>query len=280
MDMHRNATSVPPPCDLTYLNAVTHTRGHMDQASDNGRASEFSNVYADRQRAESYAKLDFPGTYLLAFRDLPAIIGSVASGATALDFGCGAGRSTRFLRRLGFDVVGVDISEHMLALAREADPGGTYRLVSDGGQNAVEERGFDFVLSAFTFDNVPGWENKERLFRTLGASLRDDGRLINLVSSPEIYVHEWASFSTKEFATNAMAKTGDVVRTVMLDVADRRPVDDIFWTDADYREVYRRAGLAVREVHRPLGTSSDPCTWVSETRVAPWTIYVLMMPNR
>lgn len=239
-------------------------------------AGDFSNVYADRQRAESYARLEFPGTYYLAFRDLPAIIGQVASGATALDFGCGAGRSTRFLRRLGFDVVGVDISAEMLAQAREADPEGDYRLVSDGEPSVAGERAFDLVLSAFTFDNVPGWENKERLFRMISASLRDGGRLINLVSSPEIYVHEWASFSTKEFAVNATAKTGDVVRTVMLDVPDRRPVDDIFWTAADYHEVYRRAGLAVRDVHQPLGTSSDPCAWVSETRGAPWTIYVLL----
>jgi SAM-dependent methyltransferase len=251
----------------------------MDQVSDSGRAGDFSNVYADQQRAESYAKLEFPGTYYLAFRDLPAIIGAVASGATALDFGCGAGRSTRFLRRLGFDVEGVDISATMLALARVADPEGTYRLVADGEQNAVGEQTFDLVLSAFTFDNVPGWENKERLFRMIGALLRDGGCFLNLVSSPELYVHEWASFSTKEFAGNATAKTGDVVRTVMLDVADGRPVDDIFWTDADYREVYRRAGLAVRKVHQPLGASSDPCTWVNETRIAPWTIYVLM-PNR
>jgi SAM-dependent methyltransferase len=247
----------------------------MDQVSDNGDASEFSNVYADRQRAEAYAKLDFPGTYYLAFRDLPTIIGSVVPGATALDFGCGAGRSTRFLRRLGFDAVGVDSSAEMLARAREADPEGTYRLVSDAESNAVGARAFDIVLSAFTFDNVPGWENKERIFRMLGASLRDGGRLINLVSSPELYIHEWASFSTKEFPLNAAAKTGDLVRTVMLDVADRKPVDDIFWTDADYRDVYRRAGLVVRATYQPLGSSSDPCAWVNETRVAPWTIYDL-----
>ena len=34
----------------------------------------FSNVYDDKQRAEAYATLDFPRTYYLAYRDLPAII--------------------------------------------------------------------------------------------------------------------------------------------------------------------------------------------------------------
>ena len=247
----------------------------MDQIPDHHRTGDFANVYADRQRAESYATLDFPGTYYLAFRDLPTIIGAVPSGATALDVGCGAGRSTRFLRRLGFDVVGVDISAEMVALAREADPEGSYRLVPDGALNLVGAGTLDLALSAFTFDNVPSWETKERLLRLIRGSLRDGGRLINLVSSPELYVHEWASFSTKEFPGNTTAKTGDIVRTVMLDVADRRPVDDIFWTEADYREVYRRAGWVVRAVHRPLGSSSDPCIWVNEARIPPWTIYVL-----
>ena len=83
---------------------------------------EFSNVYNDRVRAEAYDRLEFPGTYYLAYRDLPAIIRRHVQGRKAIDFGCGTGRSTRFLRKLGFDVVGVDIAEQMLTLARKRDP--------------------------------------------------------------------------------------------------------------------------------------------------------------
>ncbi len=61
----------------------------------------------------------------------------------------------------------------------------------------------------------------------------------------------------------------------MLDVRDKRPVEDVLWTDEDYRELYAAAGLEVLEIHRPLGGESDPCSWVSETRVSPWVIYVL-----
>ena len=45
----------------------------------------FSNVYDDKQRAEAYATLDFPGTYYLAYRDLPAIIAEHVVGKEALD---------------------------------------------------------------------------------------------------------------------------------------------------------------------------------------------------
>ena len=57
----------------------------------------FENAYEDSDRADAYSRLEFPGTYYLAFRDLPELIADYISGSNALDFGCGAGRSTRFL---------------------------------------------------------------------------------------------------------------------------------------------------------------------------------------
>jgi SAM-dependent methyltransferase len=43
-------------------------------------------------------------------------------GAAVLDAGCGTGRVAIELARRGFDVVGVDVSEEMLAVAREVAP--------------------------------------------------------------------------------------------------------------------------------------------------------------
>lgn len=249
-----------------------HARGRVRLG---GMNAEFSNVYDDKARARAYAKLEFPGTYFLAYRDLPAIVGEHARGRRALDFGCGAGRSTRFLRALGFDVVGVDIAEHMLAQAHELDPQGDYRQVPDTGPGGLAPAIFDLVLSAFTFDNVPSMEKKVALFQALKGLLARDGRIVNLVSSPQIYVNEWASFSTRDFPENRLANSGDPVRIVMLDVDDRRPVEDIVWTDEDYREVYRRAGLAPIATYRPLAKPSEPYAWVSEVTIAPWVIYVL-----
>jgi SAM-dependent methyltransferase len=237
--------------------------------------AEFSNVYDDRARSESYAKLEFPGTYYLAYRDLPAIIGEHVRGTRALDFGCGTGRSTRFLRGLGFDAVGIDISEPMLACARERDPRGTYRLVPDGDLEDLEADTYDLVFSGFTFDNIPTRERKVALFRSLKRSMRRGGVIVSLVSSPDIYVNEWASFSTKEFLANRDAKCGDKVLIVMLDVEDRRPVEDIMWTDEGYRDVYGSAGLTLLETRRPLAREDEPYEWVNETRIAPCVIYVL-----
>jgi len=238
-------------------------------------SDHMANVYEDRARAAAYAQLEFPGTYFLAYRDLPEIIRAHVRGGRAIDFGCGTGRSTRFLRGLGFEVIGLDISEAMLAEARARDPQGDYRLIRGDDLGGIAAGAHDLVLAAFTFDNVPTMERKVTLFGSLERLLAPGGRVVSLVSSPEIYVHEWASFSTRDFPENRAARNGDRVRIVMLDVADRRPVEDVLWTDEAYHDVYRRAGLRVIETYRPLGKATEPYPWVSETATAPWVIYVL-----
>jgi SAM-dependent methyltransferase len=236
---------------------------------------KFDNVYEDRQRAEAYAKLEFPGTYYLAYRDLPEIISEHVNGRRALDFGCGTGRSTRFLQKLGFEVVGVDLAEAMIKKAREFDPAGDYRLIENDSLNRLHTEAFDLVLSAFTFDNIPTKDKKIMLFNDLKNLLNKDGKIVNLVSSPEIYIHEWASFTTKDFPENRFAGSGDKVRIIMTDIEDRRPVEDILWKDEAYREVYKRAGLDSLKTIAPLAKESEPYQWVNETVIAPWVIYVL-----
>jgi predicted TPR repeat methyltransferase len=112
------------------------------------------NVYEDAERARAYADLGFPGTYDLAFRDIPALISKHVTGSRALDIGCGTGRSTSFLRDLGMTAVGIDISAPMLEEARRRDPTGVYRLVEAGVVHAVADAPFDLIFAAFTFDCV------------------------------------------------------------------------------------------------------------------------------
>lgn len=236
---------------------------------------QFKNVYEDARRADAYAKLEFPGTYYLAFRDLPEIISEHVKGRKALDFGCGTGRSTRFMRKLGLEATGADIAQDMIRKAKEIDPAGDYRLVEDGDLGRFKDQAFDLVLSAFTLDNIPTAKKKVKNLREISRLLQPNGKMINLVSSPEIYIHEWASFTTKDFPENRYAKSGDRVKIIMKDVEDKRPVEDILWSDEAYQEVYQQAGLKLVKRYKPLGRQKEPYEWVNETKIAPWVIYVL-----
>ena len=236
---------------------------------------KFSNSYEDAERAEAYAKLEFPGTYYLAYRDLPSIIFEHVKGRKAMDFGCGTGRSTRFLQKLGFDAVGVDISEDMIVKAREIDPTGDYCLVEEGDLSQFKDNTCDLVLSVFTFDNVPTLEEKVRNLKEIRRLLKRDGRVVNLVSSPEIYTHEWASFSTKDYPENKNTKSGDKVKIIITDVEDKRPVEDVVWTHESYLETFRKAALELVKTYKPLAKEKEPYKWVNETTIAPWVIYLL-----
>ena len=235
----------------------------------------FNNVYDDADRAQAYADLDFPGTYYLAFRDLPVLLRKYVCGTRALDFGCGTGRSTRFLRDRAFEVIGVDVSEVMLDQARSRDRHGDYRLVANGSLLGFGTGTLDLILAAFTFDNIPTDQQKTSALRELRRLLAAGGRLVVVVSSPAIYWHEWASFSTRDYPENPGARDGDRVRIKMLDVPDRRPVVDVLCGDAHYRELFGAVGLRIADALRPLATGAESVEWVSETAISPWSIYAL-----
>jgi ubiquinone/menaquinone biosynthesis C-methylase UbiE len=236
---------------------------------------KFFNSYDDTTRAEAYSQLEFARTYYLAYRDLSEIITKYVHGNLAIDFGCGTGRSTRFLQKLGFSTIGIDISEKMIQIAKKIDPTGDYRLINDGDFSQLALHTYDLVLSAFTFDNIPTKKKKIALFSGLANLLNQDGKIINLVSSPDMYTHEWASFSTKNFPKNKYAKSGDIVSIVTKDILDKRPCYDIFWADQDYKKVFTQAELKLIQTYRPLAKGTEPYTWINETKIAPWVIYVL-----
>lgn len=236
---------------------------------------EFTNAYQDLTRAQSYAQLEFPNTYYLAYRDLPKIIGKYAKGIRAIDFGCGTGRSTRFLNRLGFDATGIDISAEMVAIAQDSEPNGKYLVIENGNFSQLEQVSYDLILSVFTFDNIPGVENRISMFSGLKSLLKPGGIAVLLDSTFELYVNEWASFSTKDFPENKTAKSGDKVKVIMKDVPDKRPVEDIVWSDADYRHIFNTTGFELLETLHPLASWDEPYLWVNETHIAPWIIYVL-----
>ena len=235
----------------------------------------FKNSYEDACRAAAYDRLEFGGTYHLAFRDIPEIVREHVPGRKALDFGCGTGRSSRFLKELGFEVIGVDIAGEMVDIARKRDPEGDYRVISDGDFTHLPRSGFDFVLSAFTFDNIPGRARKVDLMRGLASLLGPSGRFLNIVSTPDIYLNEWVSFTTKDFPENKDARSGDVVRIITTDYPDSRPVEDIVWSDADYRSVYVESDIEPVLAEMPLASGDEGMDWVSETKVAPWALYLL-----
>ena len=116
---------------------------------------------------------------------------------------------------------------------------------------------------------------KKNLLMRLANLLNRDGKIINIVSSPDMYTHEWASFSTLDYSENKYAKTGDIVPIITTDIEDKRPCYDILCTDKDYRKIYNESGLKIKKTYNPIAKGDEPYRWINETRIAPWVIYLL-----
>ncbi len=225
------------------------------------------------EHAGEYAELGMEGTQYLAFRDIPMLIqehaGSIKS---ALDYGCGAGRSTRFLKRLGFDVVGVDVSQEMLEQARSKDRSGEYHHIPSG-HLPFEDSEFDLVFSSFVFLEVSRIEEIEGILKEMKRVLRKDGIIIFVTASMEASEGDWVSLSYSFPENDRPLRSGDTVKLLIrgIDVV----LYDYYWTDDDYTQAAERAGLTLAKIHKPLGSREDSIDWRDETKMSPVAIYVL-----
>jgi SAM-dependent methyltransferase len=112
--------------------------------------------------------------------------------ALVVDVGCGEGRLPRDLRARGYEVVGIDGSTTLIDAAREADPGGDYR-VADAAALPLPDARADIVtafMSPQDFDDLAG------AMREAARVLRPGGHVRAAVVHP---INSGGRFASREF---------------------------------------------------------------------------------
>ena len=230
----------------------------------------FSSTHDYQQFSEQYSKLRIEGTYYLAFEPIGELIERYGLKGRSLDFGCGAGRSTRFLKSLGFDVVGVDKNLSMLKQAQRSI-GGVYHLL-DSEKLPFPTKSFNLVFQSFVLLEYASIPEMVKTFKELNRVLVEDGMAIIVTGSEDYYRRDWCSFQLDQSENQAL-RSGETAKVGI------RGTDivlfDYYWTDIDYRQVFQQSEFSVVELVQPLAQGNEPFDWVSECEFPCWSIYVL-----
>lgn len=206
----------------------------------------------------------------LAYRDIPTLIAKYVHGKEALDYGVGTGFSTQFLQEQGLNVTGVDVSNEMLAQALVNCPDTSFHLVQNGSIPLPSES-FDLIFSSFVLFELGSEEEIIKYLEEAKRVMKNDGIFIAVTASQDAYSKDWLVYYTN-FPENENLKSGDLAKAYDND-ADIE-FTDYYWTEADYRRIFKQAGFDLIEVHYPIGTESEPYPWKDEKYYSPFVVFV------
>lgn len=125
---------------------------------------------------------------------------------TCLEIGCGAGRETTALAQRFAKVIALDVSDEMLAVARENVTAENVEFVRGSGVDlgVVDSASVSFVYSMIVFQHIPDPEVQYTYLREIGRVLRRGGAfLVHLCSDEDEYAVRLAKWQ-------ARAEAGDL----------------------------------------------------------------------
>lgn len=222
------------------------------------------------EQALGYVKSLQCASRYLSYRDMPEIIAKYVRGSKTLDYGSGTGISTKLLLDQGLDVIGVDISKEMLAVAKENYPDTPFQLVEKGCL-PLDNESFDFVFSSKVLFEIDSREGILEYLKEGHRVLKNDGVFIAITGSQDMYTKDWGIYNV-DYPQNKNLKSGDLGKIYLYDV--QIEFTDFYWTEADYLQEFAAAGFNILEIHYPLGREDEPFAWKDEKVVSPFVIFI------
>jgi SAM-dependent methyltransferase len=222
----------------------TNTKTQKAQAIEthSRQADAFAAAYATAPEETYRSCFTYSRRRLDAWLD--RLMPAASPGSRLLDVGCGTGHHLARYRRQGFEVVGVDGSAEMLALARAANPGIALQRV-DLQNLPFADATFDVVLSIEVLRYLP---EPALALREMARVLRPGGVVV-ATAAPLFNLNGY-------WLVNRLA--------CALPQRSLTRLKQFFVTSAGLRDSLREAGFDEVEVH---GVYLGPINWVQ--RLAP-----------
>jgi SAM-dependent methyltransferase len=141
---------------------------------------EYLLVYPHRNEAEAQRQIDFLQKYLAIPKD-----------AKILDLCCGNGRHALELKKLGYDVVGIDLSEELLDVAQKKalEDDIDLKLVRCDMREIPYNDYFDLIVQFFTsFGYFESDDENQKVLSAISKSLKIGGKFLIDYLNPDCVV--------------------------------------------------------------------------------------------
>lgn len=222
--------------------------------------------------AKLYSTLGIEGTtYEIGFDAVRELLGHM-EGKTFLDFGCGAGRSTVFLKALGAEhVYGVDHDRNMISMALSRKLGGvTFMHIHE--RIPLPDASVDGAASLNVFVEIRTLREMSDICADITRTLRPSGTFILDSSSPMAFGHTFRSYS---YPSTGHLESGDRTPCIVTTPNGQVIIEDTYWTEDDYVSALTQAGLTVDTIDYPR--PRDPSAWSTDEASVPPCIVIKAM---
>lgn len=229
---------------------AAHSIGVVWTGPGDGRGTDPGSRYSYTSGgAELYDALGIEGTtYEIGFEAVRRALGDI-QGRAFLDFGCGTGRSTAFLKSLGAArVYGVDRDQHMIgkALARQLD-GVVFTRIDE--VIPLPGESVDGAVSLNVFVEIRTLAEMRGICREVARTLRPGSPFIVESTSPLAFGHTFRSY---RYPVSAELRSGQITPCIVTTPAGELVIEDTYWTEDDYTRALQAAGLTITAVDYPM----------------------------
>ena len=173
-----------------------------------------------------------------------------------LDLGCGTGRLCAHFAAKGFECVGVDLSDQMLAKARDDAPDATFLKANLVELADVAERSFDYAACLFsTLGMVRGADNRAKVIANAFRVLKPGGQFVLHVHNSYFRGLGWKRVAVQRLKTLfGTATAGDIT---MPQAYGGAPLTLHHFTRREVTRLLESVGFAVKEV-RAIDERGEP----------------------
>lgn len=223
----------------------------------------------NKEQHEKYKNSNISETGYLAFKDIGELINThQINMASVLDLGCGFGRSTRFLLNFTQNVMGMDLCEKSVHIAKNNITTAKFYV---GYEADTKYQGFPYT-AIFSFFTIFHFESelkiKKELLRCFN-SLKINGHLLIVGGTKNLYTKKYLSVSGLNPAPRF---DGDKCKIVLKHIDC--VVEDYFWSELAVKKQAEDMGFYCCSIHHPLGDKSNQ-KYEDETLYAPYYILIL-----